>query len=190
LPETLSATLSIDEFRSALETLTDIQVARLIKVAHLFSGGTGLDPAELFGVTVERALGGDRKCPREVHPLVFLKNAMRSVAWAIREGLKGAPKVVSLDTTMVDGRPLDIPDVRRSAEEKLVADVDCEERRCAIENLFMDDEQALMTIMADADGESAESTRAMLGLDKKAFATVRRRARNKINRAYPGGWQP
>jgi hypothetical protein len=44
--------------------------------------------------------------------------------------------------------------------------------------------------MGELDGLEAEEIRVVCGLDKTAYATVRRRIRRTIDREFPRGWQP
>ncbi len=56
-------------------------------------------------------------------------------------------------------------------------------------DLFDEDEDALKVLLGLFDTQSAEEVRETWGMDEKAFATIRRRIRRKIDKAFPGGWQ-
>lgn len=183
IPEAPPDVLSPTELRTALETFTDLIRARLKKAAAYYAVGTDFAPADLLSEAVARALGGERHCPRSVPPHVFLSNAMRSIAWARRRELDGEPDMENLD-----GVEEVIPAPARSAEREIIARQDCDGMFAALEELFADDEEAMLVILALVEGYDAEGVRTIGGWDHGAYATIRRRMRNKINKNYPGGW--
>ena len=87
---------------------------------------------------------------------------MRSIAWNAKVSSRKAGNEISLDATGTDGHPLvvlkcDAPDAETLA---LRAD-DMARRITALEDLFTDDEPALLVIMADLDELSKEEIMAM-----------------------------
>jgi DNA-directed RNA polymerase specialized sigma24 family protein len=183
IPEAPSDVLSPTELGSAFQTFTDTVRTKLMKAAAFYVAGTDFAPEDLLNEAVTRALAGERKCPRDVAPQVFLGNAMKSIAWARREQLDGEPDMENLDD--VEGV---IPAPARSAEREIVARQDCDGMLKALEELFADDEEVQLVIMGLVDGHDAEEIRGIGGWDPRAYATIRRRMRNKINKKYPGGW--
>jgi len=160
-----------------------------MKAAKYLVLGTAMEPAELLSEAISRALDGTRSCRRDLRLVPFLIGAMKSIAWADREAKREAPRLVSLSATGAETAALQVPAKGRNAEEELVAREDYEEQRAALEKLFADDELAFLVITGDMDGMSAEEIRAALELDLRAYASVRRKIRRKINQAFPGGWR-
>ncbi len=183
ITETPLDVLSPTELRSAFETFTDAIRAKLMKAAAFHAAGTDFAPEDLLSEATTRALASERKCPRSVAPHVFLGNAMESIAWARREQLDQEPDMEKLDD--LEGV---IPAPARSAEREIVARQDCDAMLKALEELFADDEEAQLVIMGLVDGHKVEEIRSIGGWDLGAYATIRRRMRNKINKKYPGGW--
>ena len=189
LPEASSEVLSVEELRTALEQLSATENLRLTKAARYFVLGTTMEPAELLNEAVSRALDGTRSCRLGLRIVPFLIGAMKSIAWAHRDAHNEAPRLVSLSATGTETTALQVPAKGRNAEEWLVAREDYESQRAALEILFADDEPAFLVVTGDIDGMSAEEIRVELDLDLKAYASVRRRIRRKINQAFPRGWR-
>ena len=177
--------LSENEVRDALEALSSADHLRLGVAAQRLCAGTGLTGADLLNEAVCRLLTGNRSCKRTLPIVVLLYGAMRSIAWSSRERAKADP--VALGATGTDGLS-DRPQPGRTIETLLVDQADYEQRLAALERLFADDEEAFLVVMADADGTPTSQVREQLGLTEAAFATVRKRIRRAINKAYPGGW--
>lgn len=178
--------LSAAEFQAALEELGSGDLGRLERAARHLSAGTEFGPDDLLQEAVCRTLEEERVCPRHVGITAFLYNAMKSIASALRKRGIGYPPHDSLD--FEEGGGAVAPG--RSAEELLVARADYSEGVRALQALFDDDPQALLVVMGDLDGVEAAELKELAGMDDKTFATVRRRIRRKIEKAFPGGWKP
>ena len=74
--------LTAAELRSALEELRPVDLVRLQKKATALAPGTGMEPDDLMQESLTSALeeNGGRNCPRDVNPVNFLGNAIRSIA--------------------------------------------------------------------------------------------------------------
>lgn len=121
--------------------------------------------------------------------VVFLIGVMKSRASWAREGEKASPIKASLSATGTDGRPLhDPPDQTRNAEDWQLAGEDAAARLKALEEIFADDEPALLFVMATLEEMSKEEIKNMLNLTDIDYATVRRRIRRKIDQRFPHGW--
>ncbi len=177
--------LSENEVRDALEALSSADHLRLGLAAQRLCAGTGLTGADLLNEAVCRLLAGDRSCKRTLPIVVLLYGAMRSIAWSSRAGARADP--IALGATGTDAL-VDLLQPGRTVETLLVDQADYKQRLAALERLFADDEEAFLVVMADADGTPATQVREQLGLTEAGFATVRKRIRRAINRAYPGGW--
>jgi len=184
-----AASLSPDEIHVAVSKLSMADLVRLKRAGAYFAVGVGVEANDFLNEAICRALDGTRTCPKNVPVVVFLINVMRSMASSARVTAKESPVLESLTSTQQGGTSqIDVRDLARSAEENIVARGDSHDRLKALESLFADDEDALMVVMGDLDGLDAEDTRALGGWDLKAYATIRRRMRRRIDAKYPGGW--
>jgi len=182
-------TLSAAEFAAALGLLSIEDLGRLESVARSLALGSGHGAEDLLQEAICRTLDGGRSCPRSVQPVVFLYNAMRSIASAWRETLAGQGDHVSLDAD-VDGVAVQVAAPDRTVEQVLVARADYVEGVETLQRLFEDDGPALMVVMGMLDGVEGAELAALADLDEKGLATVRRRIRRKIEKAFPEGWVP
>lgn len=185
----MAATLDVDEVRDAVAALTTADLLRLRRVGGVYGVSIGVEGADLVNEAISRALGGVRACPRDVSFVVFLRNAMRSIASSERAKVKEEPMLESM-TVALDDRPavLDRPSIGRNAEETVLAREDAEGRLKALEKLFADDDDAQLVLLGDLDEMPAADIRAMNGWSEQDYASVRRRMRRKLSAAYPDGW--
>jgi hypothetical protein len=79
------ATLSRSEIVQAIQALGDGEKTALAKIARLYAGKTPYDHADLLQEALCRALGGERKWPKSVPPVLFLGGVIRSIAWQWRQ---------------------------------------------------------------------------------------------------------
>ena len=184
-----AAPLSTDEVREAITALTTADLIRLKRVGALYAVGVGVEGPEVLNEAVRRALDGTRNCPRDVPMPVFLVNVMRSMASSERTKAKEEPIMESMSSTLDAGPAvLELPSERRNVEEMRLAREDAEGRLRALEELFLDDDDAQLVLMGHIDEMSADEIRALGGWDEQAYATIRRRIRRKIAARYPQGW--
>jgi RNA polymerase sigma-70 factor (ECF subfamily) len=179
--------LSEDEVRAQIEALTMPELIKIEKMSQLY-GGRDVDPGDLLQEAIKRALDGTRKCKRGVDFLVFLKNAMRSIASAKRK--KQVPEndiAFSKDAHSGDisGMPTSSPEENVLAQERAKA---CEAKLQEIYDLFKDDGDATGILMGKEEGLSAQEIREMWGMDKTTYNSTRRRIRRTVNKKYPKGW--
>jgi len=182
-------TLDASEARRALEALTTADLLKLERAGRIYALGLNCDAGDLLGEAIAQTLEGVRNCPSEMPLASFLIGVMRSRAWALRQKATPLLQLVSLDAEDAEGRPLVEPSSsERGAEEWFLAREDFEARIRALEQLFADDEEAMLMMWADLDETPKEEIMAMNDLDATGYATVRRRMRRKINAAFPHGW--
>lgn len=186
-----AATLDIDEVREAVAALTIADLLRLQRIGAAYGVSIGVEGMDLVNEAISRALSGARACPKDVSFVVFLKNAMRSMASSERAKVKEEPMLESM-TVGLDDRPavLDRQSSGPNAEETVLAREDAEGRLKALEDLFGDDEEAQLVLMGDLEEMPAADIRAMNGWSEQHYASVRRRMRRKLTGAYPNGWVP
>jgi RNA polymerase sigma-70 factor (ECF subfamily) len=181
--------LDLAEMRRQIDDLSVVDLFRLRKFGKLLALGLDVEADDLIGEAVVSALNGNRKCPRSLRTVSFLMGAMRSIASAIRVTSRRTERAVSLEATGTDGRSVvEIACPDPTAEERALRQEDVNLRAEALEDLFADDEEALLVLWADFEETPKEETIAMNKLDEKAYATIRRRMRRKIDRKFPNGW--
>jgi hypothetical protein len=69
----------------AIQALEDGDKTGLAKIARLYAGKTPFDHNDLLQEALCRVLGGERKWPKGVPPLLFLSGVIRSIAWQWRQ---------------------------------------------------------------------------------------------------------
>ena len=182
--------LDLEETRQAIAGLTTVELVRLRKAGRIYAVGIACDADDLLGEAVAAAIAGNRRCRRDMMIVPFLVGAMRSIASKTRVSGKRAGEVMSLDATGTDGLPLVPPPVSREPdiETLQLREEDRKLRIEALEELFADDDDALLMIWADLEEKSKEEIKMQLDIDDKAYATIRRRIRRRIERRFPNGW--
>lgn len=171
-----------------ISCLSTADVLRLLKVGRVFALGTRLDPDDLFQEALTRVLDERRRCPPGVDPVVFVANAMRSIADADRKAIQREQAALA-EAELTEERPASgktpPPEVILTDAERQAA---CKKAVDDLFGLFADDEEAQTLLLGDLYGHSADEIRQMNDMDETEYATVRRRMRRKMNRAYPKGW--
>lgn len=148
--------LSIADLRTAFESFSDVDTLRLKKAAGYYGWKCRVEGDELLDEAVMRALNGDRRCRRDLPPLVFLVGVMRSLASEVIAKREADPiaKRVGGDAGSVSGPLAAEPSSDPNPEEALIAKE--EEERAAkmaaeLEALFQDDEHAQLILMGEMD---------------------------------------
>ncbi len=180
-------TLDLAEARQAIERLTSADLLRLRKAGRQYAFAAGCDVDDLLNEAVCQTIAGVRNCPREMAMLPFLIGVMRSRASARQQKVEA--ELVSADATDAEGRLLHEPvESKPNVEELALVREDVSARRNALEALFSDDDEATLFLWAYLDDLSKDEIMTTIGVDVKAYATIRRRVRRTIDAAFPNGW--
>lgn len=183
------ATRSRDEIESAILAFTDDDLLRLRKVSWFYASRHTIEAEDLLQEAIARALDGSRKCPVNVGVVKFLAEAMRSIAHGESEKLENRVVTRSLDSdTDEEGEVLDPPDPSPSIEEVVINEEGAAILHDRILSLFEEGTPARDMVQGMMDDWSAEELREVLGLDKTAYASMRRLIRRRLNKEYPEGW--
>lgn len=181
--------LDIEEIIAAINGLTTAELARIRRHGNLLALGLRCTGDDLIQEAMVAAVTGRRNCRRDLPIVVFLIGAMRSIASAARNSASATRPEVSLDATGTDGKPLVvITDSEPDAEAMALRAEDVAQRIAALEELFADDEPAMLVIWGDLEELSKEEIMSMNDLSETAYDTIRRRIRRKIERRFPNGW--
>lgn len=172
---------SPEDLRAFIENMPDRDRARLVAIAARFAKTADWTTTQdlLQGAFVS-AISGDRRCPAEVDPLVFLIGAMRSTlsnerdkdSWSDESDLEDEQHqhlVVNLETP-----------------ERVLERLDSIlELKSAITKEFDGDDRPFMVFEGRVEGMSRAEIRDMLGMDQTAFESLERRLRRLMNKHFP-----
>jgi DNA-directed RNA polymerase specialized sigma24 family protein len=181
--------LNFQEVQTALAQLSDADLKRAERIADFLARGLpGMKGEDLLQEVYVKLLSGERRFPRDVHPVKVLKSAMHSEASNARKGARASPidprvQIVTGGQAEEGAPRIDGPD-RRSPEVELLASEQFE----ALIATCAGDADAELVLMAWADGLKGADARQATGLGAKAFDAARKRATRKLaGFASPGG---
>lgn len=174
--------LAIEALLPLLRKMSDADLLRLYKKARLYAVGTGMSERELVHEAIVRAAAGDRRCPADVSVVVFLGNAIRSIADAEREKRNREVNDASADDDCDDtpavaaaGAAAGDLTARHAESFQIVERLEAE---------FQDDEQAQAVIMGAAEGWTPAEIKQVGNMDDTQYATARRRVRRTFERKF------
>lgn len=163
-------------FRRAVEDLTDVDWARLRKIARCQS--VGMEFEDLLQEAIERGIKGTRSWPEDVDIFRFVAEAMRSVDQSARANAK---RRSSLSIVPRHGEKIDLTDIAdgmATPEDEVL-------RRAEYQiscSLFGNDAQALEFMEARVAGFEKSDVMVLLGIDGAAYDTISRRVRRTVER--------
>ena len=182
-------TRSRDEIESEILAFTGSDLLRLRKVSRYYASRYRIEAEDLLQEAIARALNGSRKCPTDVGITKFLAEIMRSIAHG--ESEKPENRVVILSLVSSEGRKgesLDPPNPFPSIEETVINEESAAILHDRILSLFEEGTPARDMVQGMMEDWSAEELREVMGLDKTAYASMRRLIRRRLNKEYPEGW--
>lgn len=185
-PPVTEAVLSVDEIKEKLGSLSNADLVRLQRIAGYYSKGV-LESDNLLSCAFEKALSGERKCPRDLGVMIFLRGTIRSLASSEFKSLKRSPLTLESDFCSDDENdpaPVEHPSPDPSAEESLIHS----ENVAAILCLFNDDEIARIIVEGIMEEMDARELQELTGLDSTAYESKRKKIRRRIDKAYPKGF--
>ena len=175
------------EVEALLSAFSPADWQRAQSIASLLCGGvTGWTPNDLLQETLVNFLDGTRTWPPDVHPLVVLKTAMRSIASNARKHNAANPidQTVALDSLAADdddktrvahGRVDITPEDQLSGKQQLAA----------LYAKLGGDKELEDLATAWAYGLRGHDARAELGWDEKTYDKVRQRLQRRLNELDP-----
>ena len=172
----------------AIETMSEVDRIRLRKKAKAFAKGTGMEPDDLFQEAVALSLeeNGGRNCPRDVKPVIFLGNVMRSIASHSRE--KWAREMpIGANRDDEDDPIVAMPDSAPSPEEVVIGRLDYRKTITRIETMFDDDPWGQAIVIGIMEDWSPHEIREMEPMSKNEYAAARKRVRRKLLLEFPKG---
>lgn len=173
---------SLAEIEEKVRALSDQDLIRLERFARWqVYRYPIIDPKEVLGEAVARALEGTRTWPRKLNFTVYLCGAMRSIAHEMREEAAQS-KATPTDEQMHSA--LDLGGNQAASAEKVASDRQLLEEVWKIFNPYPD-VQAL--IKGLATGLSANETQKAYSLTQPQYDAARKRLERTLARRYPEG---
>ncbi len=171
------------EIVTAVQYLSNAEVAKLANTARSLALKCRAEPKELLNEALLRALDGRRKtCPTTLPIINFLFGVMKSVAdeW-LDDGLKRTGEGVVPVSTGEEEGTIDPPSSGLTPE-KALEDVQVRQHAAVVmrevREMFENDKEAWFVIEADLDGEMiADEVCEVLGVDRKRYNAIRKRIR-------------
>ena len=189
LPESTTGTRSITELESLIEALSDEDYNRLAKIGSIRALGMPISGEDLLHEAVRRVLDGKRNCPVDVPLAVFLAGVMRSLASAARTEFKRQEYLDDSREAGSDSKShhSDGSEWNTIAEEDVLSGIDYQSLLSKLFDIFEQDEQGFLVLLARAEGYSADEIREEQHLDKREYATILKRTRRRLARAIAEG---
>jgi hypothetical protein len=184
-----------DEVRSAVETLTKPQLAKLslyarARITALWRRAEGRDQDDLLQEALAATLCGKRHWYKgRVDFVGHLIGAMRSIASAWAEKCdQGAPYLESeLSTTNEQGEPVNpvsnVSDSTPTVERAL----DAQHELVTIQALFKNDSNVILVMEGLRDGMTGPEMQAQLGLSEKDYNAALKRMRRILRSKASSG---
>lgn len=182
--ETERAYLSSDEFRVAVDALTQNELLRLYKKGASYAFGTGMSAEDLLNEAILRTLEEDRRsCPADVPIHVYLGNAMRSIASGERK--KYAREVADGKETDQMSKLGNAPAEVATPEEQTAAKMELENVVGRLQEVFKDDPQGEAIVIGELEGWAPTEIKELEPMDDKEYAAARKRVRRRIAQEFP-----
>ncbi len=170
--------LSPQEAKAAIEALSDADEARLLSAAEFLSKINGLDdPDGLLQEALVRALATQRRWAKNMAAVPFLIGVMRSIGNSAAKSNKRSP--VDRFADVEEAEEVDETEqlqsgdaVQRVTPERQAG---AQEMLKALDELFKDDEEVRLVLLAMADGLQGQDLRDELGLTETQHNTIRKR---------------
>lgn len=180
------ARLSRAEVEAVLNGLSPADWSRAESIATVFCGGlTGWAPDDLLQEALFSLLSETRIWRPELHPLVVLKTAMRSIASNARKHINASPidenVAVALPEEEDDKMPVAHGKVTLTPEDALTG----KQQLNAVYAIVEGDEDLELLVMTWADGLRGAGARDALGWDEKKYDAARNRLLRRLKALDP-----
>lgn len=174
--------LSQEEVDAQLRAFTAVDWANARSLARLAASGlVGWSGNDLLAEALTRLQEGRRLWRRGVHPLVTLRNIMRSIVDGEFKKLKKGPidhhAVVDCDIDDADGATLVVVAVSSIDPQQVV---DSRSQLAYVEKLVEDDEDCWLLLQLWAEGCRGQEAAAELEWDAKKHDAVRQRLLRRL----------
>jgi len=184
-----------NQVRTAIEELTTAEWARLRRAAQVLKVGTEYEASDLIQEAICRTVQGavstsGRHWPLHVPFVVYLINTMYSLVDASLEAPANTLTETCDDPCEADAPAEFLAIVRSPSAETVV--LAAEERAAstawvnatiaAIDKNFAEDEEVLMILLREREGQSAQQIQLEEGMNQKQYETARKRYRRGLSK--------
>ena len=173
-----SAVYTPQEMFAIIGGLSKDDTKRLaLYAARLANTLPGVDPKDLLHHALLKASLGERRCPRDVTPITFLGNAMKSELSNLRRKSKQTESICDQEQDFED------EDVDEDSPEAWAERMD--DLKHAMEEVgqaFGDDTRPMIVFEGRAEGLSRDEIRELLGLDLVAYESLEKKIRRFMNK--------
>ena len=170
---------SLDEIADELGKLSDKQLQALTRWGDIFCLGIpSMDSADLLGISIERALSGSRNWNKTIPFIQFLRGTISSVAdqyWK-KEVSKSKAGVKNES----DYQENSIQEISTTSSQEQEWELEIKRILSNLEKGFEDDSDAFFVVMGKVEGLSVKEIQSELGINEKAYDTIRRRIHRKL----------
>jgi DNA-directed RNA polymerase specialized sigma24 family protein len=171
--------LSVAEVRVLVDAVSDVDMARMLAAARAFSRLCGVEPKDLLQEAFTRGLEGSRTCGRGTALVPFICGVMKSFVSqeneARKEGFRPTA-VLHNGESIVPDVPADDPSPERAA----ISAIDERAVLAEIEAAAEGDQKLQLLIEGIYDGMRGAEPQALVDVDEKGLATLRRRLRRLL----------
>jgi DNA-directed RNA polymerase specialized sigma24 family protein len=166
---------SPEEMCTIIDGLSNIDMDRLALCAtRLANTMGGVEAKDLLHHALLKAALGDRRCPKDVNPIVFLRNAMKSELFNLRRKSERTESATGQECELEDIDD-DTPEIWAERAEDLKWAVD------QMKQAFGDDDRPMLIFEGRAEGMSREEIRELVGMDSVHFESLEKKLRRFVN---------
>lgn len=168
-----------EEMCAIIDALSKEDMDRLMLCAlRLANSLEGTEARDLLHQAFIAATIGDRRCPKDVNPIAFLCNAMKSNLFNLRRKSKQTESVTGQEDDLDEANE-ENPELWLQRMETLKSVI------TQMQDVFGDDERPMLVFEGRADGMTREEIREMLGLDWTQYESLEKKIRRSISKRLP-----
>jgi DNA-directed RNA polymerase specialized sigma24 family protein len=173
--------LTEQEIKERIQCFTSADILRLGQIAKKYVPRSLMDADEILNETIVVTASGQRKVPRNVPFLAFLAATMKSIV--SNEVRKISKKVRSKDDDPENDIILNLADLNVHIESEIAAKQEVDH----IYELFIDDDEVTVLLMAKYDGLTREEICEMGNWDLTKYNSIQKRLRRGLNQHISNG---
>jgi DNA-directed RNA polymerase specialized sigma24 family protein len=179
--ETEDEYLTIPEFECLIQNLSEAEILKLGQIAKKYTTRCLMDANELLNEAIIVTASGKRKFPRKVQLLAFFAGTMKSIA--SNEKRKLHKKISPIDDDPANDPILNEADKNIHIENEAIAN----QELTLIYDIFKNDDDVTMLLMAKCDGLSPDEICETEGWDRTKYNAIQKRLRRALNKRFPNG---
>lgn len=168
--------LTAEEVAELVDAMTAADRAKALSLARLYADRCRGEAVDLYQEAIVRALGGERRCPREVTLLQFLKGIMKSLASQAVESWKAGHRPSQASDEVIEAAEADAP----TPETVVASRRDDRALLARIEAAVEDDFELQLLLEGIIDGLKGAELAQVIGIDTKALASLQRKFQRRI----------